>query len=167
MPGVTTLLQVFESNVADNPDAPFLGCRKKQEDGSFGEYEWISRQEADTKAKSLARGLEAGGFCPEVDAEEGKKIRFCGLWSKNRWEWSLTLLACMHYNITAVGFFDAMGAVQMDFILKQTELTSIMSAPEYIPILIKMKKDGQAVHVVNIISLGDSIDAEESEACAA
>ena len=83
-----------------------------------------------------------GGFCPEVEGEEGKKIRFCGIWSKNRFEWTETLLACMRYNIIVVGFFDAMGATQMDFILNQTEMTTVVSAPEYIPKWIQMKKDG-------------------------
>ena len=51
-----------------------------------------------------------GDFCPEVDGEEdGPAMKFCGVWAKNREEWTTTLLACMHYKITVVGFFDAMG----------------------------------------------------------
>ena len=37
-PGYETLLQIFERNLKENPDAPFLGSRVKQTDGSFGEY---------------------------------------------------------------------------------------------------------------------------------
>jgi len=75
-----------------------------------------------------------GDFCPEVEGEEGgPPLRFCGIWSKNRAEWATTLLACMHYKITVVGFFDAMGTASMDFILNQTQMTTIVCAPEYIP----------------------------------
>ena len=75
-----------------------------------------------------------GNFCPEVEGETtGEKIRFCGIWAKNRYEWTETMLACMRYNIKIVGFFDAMGVDQMDFILNQTEMTTVVCAPEYIP----------------------------------
>ena len=47
-------------------------------------------------------------LAPEVD-DEGKKWRFIGIWSKNRAEWAKVLLSCMHYSITTVGFYDAMG----------------------------------------------------------
>ena len=73
-----------------------------------------------------------GNLVNEVEGEEGKPIRLIGLWAKNRPEWTETLLACMHYKIVVVGFFDAMGATQMDFILKQTELQTVIVAPEYI-----------------------------------
>ena len=44
----------------------------------------------------------------------------------------------------------------MDFILNQTQLPSMIVAPEYIPKVLQMKKDGQAGYVKNLISLGES-----------
>jgi long-subunit acyl-CoA synthetase (AMP-forming) len=35
------------------------------------------------------------------------------------------MLAGMHYNMTNVGFYDAMNPSAVDFIIKQTELTTI------------------------------------------
>lgn len=55
-------------------------------------------------------------LCPEVEGE-GQMWKFIGIWAKNRWEWTTTLLASMHYKITTVGFYDAMSAVQVEFIL--------------------------------------------------
>ena len=126
------MLDVFEEIVKENPDADFLGRRVKQADGSFSDYKWMSRKTVDIQAKNLAKGLMTEGFAPEVEGEEGKPIRLIGVWSKNRPEWTETLLACMHYKIVVVGFFDAMGAAQMDFILNQTELSTMIVAPEYI-----------------------------------
>ena len=80
-------------------------------------------------------------LCPEV-GDEG--FKFCGIWSKNRWEWITTLLACMHYKITVVGFYDAMGTSSVEFILNQTEMTSIICSGEYIEKIVNMKKDGMA-----------------------
>ncbi len=63
---------------------------------------------------------------PEVSDGGDQTFRFCGIWSKNRWEWMTTLLACMHYKATVVGFFDAMGTVSVEYILNQTEMSTIM-----------------------------------------
>ena len=57
--------------------------------------------------QSFAKGLMVLDLCPKVEGD-GRDWRFLGIWSKNRWEWTTTLLATMHYKITAVGFFDAM-----------------------------------------------------------
>ena len=112
--------------MAANPNDPFLGTRPKlsvpEADGNeFGAYTWLSYEQVDENSKNLARGLRKNNFCPEVaDEFEGKHFSFCGIWSKNRQEWLTTLLGCMHYNYTVVGFYDAMGVKSVDFILNQT-----------------------------------------------
>ena len=106
-------------------------------------FVWKTNAQVDAEAKNLARGLMAGQYCPEVDGEEdGQKLRFCGIWAKNRMEWTTTLIACMHYKIIAVGFYEAMGADQVEFILNQTEMSTIVCAPEFIAKVVQMKKDG-------------------------
>lgn len=55
-------------------------------------------------------------LCPQIEGED-KLWRFLGIWAKNREEWTTSLLAAMHYKITAVGFFDAMSSEQVEFIL--------------------------------------------------
>lgn len=73
--------------------------------------------------------------------------RFMGIWMKNRAEWTTTLLANMHYKITTVGFFDAMSKEQVDFILNQTEMKTVVCTPDYAQRLIDMKKEGLAEFV--------------------
>ena len=85
---------------------PFLGTRIKDEQGKAGPYQWQTYAEINTIAEDLARSLKIQDLCPDID-ENGKTFRFCGIWAKNRWEWHTTLLACMHYKITTVGFYDA------------------------------------------------------------
>lgn len=67
---------------------------------------------------------------PKVEGE-GKEWRFIGVWSKNRLEWTETLLASMHYRITTIGFYDAMSAEQVDYILNQTEMPTVVCSLEY------------------------------------
>lgn len=75
----------------------------------FGEYTWKTYADVDTICQNFAKGLMVLGLCPEVEGED-KIWKFCGIWMKNKWEWTASLIAFMHYSITAVGFYDAMSA---------------------------------------------------------
>ncbi len=63
----------------------------------------------------------------------------------------------MHYNITTVGFYDAMSAEQVDFILNQTEMSTLVVTADYAKKLIDMKKNGMAVAVQTLIVTGDVV----------
>ena len=69
----------------------------------------------------------------------------------------------MHYSITAVGFYDAMSVDQVDFILNQTEMSTIVCTADYAKKLIDMKKSGRAVHVNALIVTGDLLPAGLAE----
>ena len=99
-------------------------------------------------------------LCPEV-GDEG--FRFCGIWSKNRAEWMTTLLACMHYKITVVGFYDAMGTSAVEYILNQTEMTSIVCTSDYCEKIFNMKKDGFAQNIKCLVILDEERSAEEQK----
>jgi len=92
-------------------------------------------------------------LCPFVEGE-GKQWRFIGIWAKNRWEWTNTLLAAMHFSVTAVGFYDAMAVEQVDYIVRQTELSSIVCTPDYAGKLIGMKKGGMVPSLNSLIVIG-------------
>ncbi len=77
--------------------------------------------------------------------------RFLGIWAKNREEWTISLLAAMHYRITAVGFFDAMSSEQVEFIFNQTEMTTVVCTADYAKKIVDMKANGQAAHIKNLV----------------
>ena len=109
---------------------------------------------------NFAKGLMKLEMCPVIEGE-GKEWKFLGIWSKNRWEWTVSLLACMHFKATVVGFYDAMGVEQVEYILNQTELTSIVCAGAYAEKIIKMKSEGMATHVRDLILMeGETISDE-------
>lgn len=89
-------------------------------------------------------------MCPDTEGED-KQWNFLGIWMKNRWEWTASLLACMYYKVTAVGFYDAMSNEQVDFILNQTELKTLVCTQDYASKVIAMKKDGLADRVSSLI----------------
>ena len=94
-------------------------------------------------------------LCPLI-GEEG--FRFCGIWSKNRWEWSTTLIACMYYKVIVVGFYDSMGFDAVEFILNQTELTSIVCASDYVKKILAMRENGMAAKIKTLIAMDDTDD---------
>ena len=77
--------------------------------------------------------------------------RFLGVWAKNCEQWTVSLLAAMHYKITCTGFFEAMSSDQVDFIINQTEMTSIVCSPIYAQKLVDMKKKGMVASVSALI----------------
>ena len=149
--GIDTLLDIFNKNLKEGKDEPFLGTREKLQDGKFGEYIWQTYGEVDVNKKNLAKGLMSLELCPQQ--EDG--FKFCGIWAKNRWEWTTTLLGCMHYKITSVGFYDAMGTQAVDFILNQTQMTTIICSDVYVSKIVQMKADGMAQHITALVSLDD------------
>ena len=106
-PGQNTLIKAFISKVQLHPDKDCLGTRRKNADGTAGEYEWLTYNQVNVNISNLARGFMVNKLCPEIEAE-GRTWRFCGVWARNRQEWFTTLFAGMHFNITNVGFYDAM-----------------------------------------------------------
>ncbi len=102
-------------------------------------------------------------FCPQIEGE-GKLWRFLGIWAKNREEWTISLLAAMHYRITAVGFFDAMSSEQVEFIFNQTEMTSVVCTADYAKKIVDMKANGQAAHIKNLIIMDTCSDQLRQEA---
>ena len=107
-PNCRTFLDYFELNVKERRNEPYLGTRVKLNDKEFGDYKWQSFGQVEEICQNLARGMSKLGLVTETEGE-GKKWKFVGLWSKNRYEWLATHIANMYYNYTTIGFFDSMG----------------------------------------------------------
>jgi long-chain acyl-CoA synthetase len=67
-----------------------------------------------------------------------------GIYAKNREEWVLTDIANMKNSVISVAFYDTLGPSAVEFVIKQTNLTSISCSANYLPGLLKLKKEGKA-----------------------
>lgn len=85
-----------------------------------------------------------------------------GTWARNRQEWLTTLLAGMHYNITNVGFYDAMSVNAVDYILNQTKIETICCEGALVKKITDMKKSGLAASLKTLV-LFDEVSAEMME----
>jgi long-chain acyl-CoA synthetase len=85
---------------------------------------------------------------PETKGENpGEMYRMMGVYSKNREEWAVTALACLQISGTIVAFYDTLGATVVEYILDQTELTTVSCSKNYVEALIERKDAGKADHL--------------------
>jgi long-chain acyl-CoA synthetase len=75
-----------------------------------------------------------------------------GILSKNRWEWTVTELASVRQGGTTVAFYDTLGPAAVEYIIKQTELTTISCSGNYLDVLIKLKASGGVPSLQNLVS---------------
>lgn len=135
------IIGVFLKQVAERPNSRLFGTRAKNEDGSFGAYEWMSYADVNVAYEEIAKGSKALGLFEVIPGvnEDGKDWRFAGIWAKNRWEWHTTLLSCMACKVTTIGFYDSMGDSSVDYCLKQTHLETMYITSEYLKKLLAMR----------------------------
>ncbi len=65
----------------------------------------------------------------------------------------------MLFKMTTVGFYDAMGVEQVDFILKQTEMQTIVCTTNYAKKVLQMKQQGLATMIKNLIVIDPTAGA--------
>lgn len=85
-----------------------------------------------------------------------------GIQSKNREEWILVHIANMKSSVTTVAFYDTLGPQAVEFVIRQTELTTISCSSNYVTGLIKLKKEGKADSIENIVSF-EAVSADVVE----
>ena len=148
-----SILDLFLEKVKQTPDARFLGTRAKNDDGTFGAYEWMSYQQTNVAYEEIAKGSKVLELLEPVEGinEDGKKWAFCGIWAKNRWEWHTTMLSSMVVKAAVVGFYDSMGDDSVDFCLKQTRMETMFVSTAYLAKILSMKEQGMATYLRNIV----------------
>ena len=88
--------------------------------------------------------------------------KFMGIYGKNKPEWVLMDLACAHLGGTSVAFYDTLGPAAIEFVIQQTELTSITCGSQYLSQLIMLKNQGKANSLKFLISMENyDISVEE------
>jgi len=115
-----SILEVFVNTCRDKPNHKLFGTRRPNGDGTFGEYEWMTYTDVFRCYEEIAKGCKELRLLENVPGinEDGKEWAFCGIWSKNRWEWHTTMLSAMVCKATVIGFYDSMGDASVDYCMK-------------------------------------------------
>ncbi|CDW76486.1 long-chain-fatty-acid--ligase 5 [Stylonychia lemnae] len=149
---VTTLLEAFKRSAKRAPDTNYLGTRDEKAEGR--PYKWRTWSEIDEITTSYALAVKDLGMVPEIH-EENQTWKFMGIYAKNREEWAITNISNFKNSVVTVAFYDTLGPQAVEFVLRQTTLTSVSSAGQYVAGLIKLKKDGKANSLQNIVSFDE------------
>ncbi|CAI4230434.1 unnamed protein product [Auanema sp. JU1783] len=109
-PEVQTLYDVFTRGVKESNNGPCLGTRDTN-----GSYNYISYKDVESKADALS-----ATFVTKCGLEHGNA--YIGVYSRNRPEWFISALACIHQSLVVVPLYDTLGADSAAFIINQTEM---------------------------------------------
>lgn len=118
--GCDSLLKLFRRTCRTLPNNEFLGTRDKKQEGA--PYVWKTYRDVEQIADNLAKGYVALNLLDEVEGEGDTKMRFMGVYAKNREEWNTTYLAAMSLSGTLVAFYDTLGPQAVEYILSHTLL---------------------------------------------
>ena len=86
----------------------------------------------------MAAGYQALDFMP-TQHMDGRDFKFMGVYAKNREEWAMSDLATIRQNGTTVAFYDTLGPAAVEFVIKQTGLSTISCAGSYLRSWIMLK----------------------------
>lgn len=104
---------------------------------------------------AIAKVITHHNLAPTVIGE-GKQNHFIGIWAKNSAKWLTTLFAAMKVDTTVVGFYDSMSLKAVDFIVGQTELSTMFCTLDYLPKIEQMRNDGLLKSLKNVVIMEDA-----------
>lgn len=104
-------------------------------------------------------GMQVLNLCPD-NFQDGKNWNFLGIFAKNREEWAVADISCVRSSVTIVPFFDSLGAGALEFVINQTEVSSMCVDQGGIDLLLKVKL--KCPSIKNIITFDDT-PAEKQE----
>ena len=154
-----TQIDCVEYYKEKRPNSNFLGTREYNPiTKKYGKYIWKSWIQIYDLSKLFLYGITKFNLCPEISINDeilgkNKKMRFMGIYSRNREEWIVGNFGCQMNSITIVTIYDTLGMNSIEFIFKQTELTTILAESKNLQKILKLKEENKLANVTNIIYL--------------
>jgi len=158
---VATIWDAFKHTVGRLPDSEFVGTRDPTQEGA--PYVWKTWKQAEEIIEDLAAGMVHLNLMPEVEGE-GQMWKFMGIYAKNREEWAFTDLATLRQGGTVIAFYDTLGPAAVEFVIRQTGLTTVACISKSLRTLIMLKSQGRADSIQNLISFDEIEDDVHSDA---
>ena len=160
--GIDTLWKVFERSVRLFPNNNCIGTREKLSKDTYGKYTFKTYSEINEEVINYATGIVLYGLCPEVETKSKQKFKFYGIYSRNREEWMVSDIASHMNSISLVTFYDTLGDSTIEFILSETNLTTIGMESDGLKKINKLKEQNKVSNLQNLI-LFDNDNPQEIE----
>ena len=151
------------------PNSNFLGTREYfPKEKKYGKYIWKSWKQVYDISTLFLYGITKLKLCPEILVNDellgGEKyMRFMGIYSRNREEWIVGSFGCQMDSITIVTLYDTLGFNSIEFILNQTELTTIIAETKNLEKVLRLKEQNKFGKVKNIIYLKSNEEIDNLE----
>ena len=161
-----TQIECIEYYKSLRPNSNFIGSREYfPKEKKYGKYIWKSWAQIYDLATFFLYGITKYKLCPEISVDDdilgkNKKMRFMGIYSRNREEWIVGSFGCQMDSITIVTLYDTLGINSIEFIFKQTELTTLLAEEKNLENILKIKQENKLGNVKNIIYIHCNEDVE-------
>lgn len=139
------------------------GSRERLPNGNLGKYVWKTFNEVYEIATSLAKTIEEEKFCTTM-MEGGRIVKTLGILCPTREEWMYTWIAVWYASASIVPLYDTLGIQSMEWIIKQSELKTIVTTTSAIPKLLKLKREGKVEVLKNLVTIEEP-SKEDIEEC--
>ena len=170
--GVRTMQELFLKNFKDSPDREFLGYRplkgiekdaktKKNVQVFEERFEYFTWSQVETQAKAIGSAIENLGLAPVKSQYKDYRIKFVGIHSKNTTHWILLDIANMLFGYTTMPLYDTLGEEAVDFMLQDTETTTLFISADQIKKHAKRIKSGAAPHLKNLVIMDEAVLDED------
>lgn len=175
-PSLNTLYNTFKATVELKPNAPALGSRIRQPNGSFSEYQWESYATADKRQKNFGSGLffilQNNPFKTNSEAHNridqhaatGDASFIVSIFSANRADWVITDLACISHSLTNTALYDTLGKDTSRYILSLTESPVLVCSKDKLELIISLKREfpEDLASLISIVSMDPLDESEQS-----
>ena len=160
--GCETILESFEINLKKNRHkCNFIGYRKKLSKNELEKkFTWITYEEANNIMTNFCLGLNVMNLCPKIDIENEGSFRFLDIYSRNKKEWLLSFLGAMKDSITIVTIYETLGDLAVEFILEQTQITSVVIEIKALAKILELANKNKLFNLKNIIVIEKEDDEE-------
>lgn len=150
--GCQTLYEAFRRGQMINPLGPCLGFRAVSSNGMATPFIYSSYTEVLSRIDAFAAGLDTLNLCLPTD----DNLTLIGLYMKNCSEWMIAEQAIFCLSGATVPFYDTLGPETAEYILKQTELKTVVCSRLELERLCKVKKGGTC-HNFKYVILVDGV----------
>lgn len=122
-------------------DCNYLGTRIRP-DGTVGQYEWITYEEAGTTRTAIGSGLVCNGI---------PKGACVGLYFINRPEWIIVDHACSAYSYISVPLYDTLGPDAVWYIVNHATIQAVFCVSQTLNILLSSLAKMPSVRLIVVV----------------
>ncbi|CAA7405906.1 unnamed protein product [Spirodela intermedia] len=144
-PDIGTLHDNFVHGVESFRDYKYLGTRIR-DDGTVGEYKWMTYGETSTARTAIGSGLVCNGI------PQGASV---GLYFINRPEWIIVDHACSAYSYVSVPLYDTLGPDAVNYIVNHADVQAIFCLPQTLDIILSFLSQIPSVRLIVVV---DGVD---------